>query len=70
VRGCIPNRSLRLKCAEHLEHVFEPSLWFSAWRCRCSDLEKDFPHLGHEQANFFFGAESEVVEVVDEDRTL
>jgi hypothetical protein len=31
-------------------------LWFRAWRCRCSDLEKDFPQSGKLQANFFLGS--------------
>ncbi len=33
--------------------MLSPSLWFNAWRCKCSEREKDFPQLGQVQANFF-----------------
>ena len=31
-----------------------PSLWFRAWRCKCSDRENDLPQDGKLQLNFFF----------------
>ena len=51
-------------------HVLLPSLWFNAWRCKCSDLEKDFPHSGKLQLNFFFISDSCDLELeVEEDET-
>lgn len=47
-----PRRSRRKKHARHRGHVSLLSLWFSAWRCRCSDLIYDFPHPANLQSNF------------------
>lgn len=44
-----------------------PSLWFSAWRCRCSLREKDLVQPAQLQMNFFFVA---VVDDVDEEPEL
>jgi hypothetical protein len=47
-----------------------PSLWFNAWRCRCSDLENDFPQSGKLQQNFFLTSRSCDFELeVEEDET-
>jgi hypothetical protein len=62
-----PRRSRRRKCALQRKQVLLPSLWFNAWRCRCSDLEKDFPQLGKLQPNFFLISENCALELVVED---
>lgn len=43
--------------------VFVPSLWFNACRCKCSDLEKDFPQPGWPQLNFFLIPSGDVLEL-------
>jgi len=65
-----PRRSRRRKCALHRTHVLLPSLWFNAWRCKCSDLENDFPQSAKLQLNFFFISDSCDLELeVEEDET-
>jgi hypothetical protein len=49
----LPRRSLRLKCALHLPHVWSPVEWFSTCLCRCSARVKLRPHPAFSQTNFF-----------------
>lgn len=57
-----PSRSRLRKWALQRRHVLFPSLWFNAWRCKCSDLENDFPQAGKVQQNFFLMPSLEVLE--------
>ena len=49
----LPNKSLLLKCALHLSHVYSPVEWFSKWRCRCSALVKLLPQPSPSHTNLF-----------------
>ena len=61
-----PRRSRLRKWALHLKQVLFPSLWFNAWRCKCSDRENDFPQAGNMQQNFFLMPSLELLELVVE----
>lgn len=44
-------------------------MWFNAWRCRCSDREKDLPQDGKPQLNFFLRS-AEYLELAVEDEEI